>query len=211
MRVIRLSVLWMCLLVVATMCHGASKPEYCSKFIPASTGCDLSSWLGVFSDLFSPDDKACPHSLRYIDMDWRKTKKLAVYSKQGVHVSASGTGTDCTEKWGKRFNRTTEVDPIISPTSDNPCKGTVSFLTKVPHDAPARKYAEAGALNFTLTLGCIGDTSCERPVIKWNGMYNGKGGPWPNSQGNGVQVPPSSCNNFWQLANVTNGSNGSIS
>lgn len=57
-----------------------------------------------------------------------------------------------------------------------------------------RRYAEAGALNFTLTLGSGAGTA---PLIRWNGLYNGKGGPWIDDANKVVQTPPSLCDNFW--------------
>lgn len=167
-----------------TTSHAApSKSLYCSEFTRRTGGCAQEEWVGIYRDLFSPDDVGCPDSLRYIDLD----------STSGeLQVSASGTGEGCAETWGRRFDSSTSVNPVVVPQAD--CEAQVSFLTKVPQDAPVRQYAEAGALNFTLSLGCLGGGSCEdtEQLLKWNGMYNGQGGQWSD----GIQ-PPSDCDNFW--------------
>ena len=167
----------------------AWKNQSCARFMSLSV-CDEKSWVGLFRDIFSPDDQGCPHSLRYIDFNY-ETKQL--------QVSASGTGSDCKQTWGRRFNHTTPVNPIVAVSPRDQCQGEISFLSKVPKDAPVRPFAELGALNFTLSLGCNGTQTCEGPtqVIRWNGMYNGKGGPWLDGKGAVVQVPPSKCDNFW--------------
>ena len=53
---------------------------------------------------------------------------------------------------------------------------------------PAYPDAARGALNFTLEWGTVHGT----PVIRWSGMYNGKGGTWLNkvSSANLSELPP---------------------
>ena len=75
----------------------------------------------------------------------------------------------------------------------NDVERKVSFRTKVPADAPVYEEAQNGALNFTLTLGTSSDG---KGCIMWNGLYDGKGGPF-----GGNDVPPSDCDNFWEKIN----------
>ena len=106
------------LVLLVLSCRGSmalsakSKEVYCDEFL-MMTSCDKVSWVGVYRDLFSPDDQACPHSLRYIDLD---------HATNELQVSASGTGKGCMEKWGKRFNPTASVNPVISVSAVNPCE-----------------------------------------------------------------------------------------
>lgn len=156
------------------------KQELCSSFV-AFQSCSDDIWEGVFKDMFSPDDKN-PDSRRFIDLN---------RTDDTLQVSAD-TGD---EKWGRRFDKTTSINPIVEP-SGNPCVAKISFLSKVPTDAPIYPEAQAGALNFTLVMG----VALGNKVIKWNGMYDGKGGIF-----NGESVPPSSCDNFWKVIGVNSG------
>ena len=136
---------------------------------------DPSIWIGTYRDLFSPDDTN-PDSRRFIDLVGNE-----------MRISAD-TGS---EQWGKRFNEATSVNPLLEPVplSCSLVRLTVSFLSKVPLDAPVRAEAEAGALNFTVTVG----EACGFPgVLMWNGLYDGKGGSF-----GGQDVPASDCDNFW--------------
>lgn len=155
----------------------ASLKEYCEKFTPsAASFCkDVESWEGVLKDLFSPDD-TCPKSTRYVDLRDGK-----------LEVSASDTDANCNSTWGRRFDPTTSVNPVLIP-GVQACMRNVSFISKVPADSPLYPDAQAGALNFTLTLG----TAFGGKVFRWNGPYNGNGGNL-----NGQYVAPSSCDNFW--------------
>lgn len=157
----------------------ASKKASCESFTPLSEGeCATANWPGTLHDLFSPDDK-CPHSLRYIDA-----------RDSQLEVSANGTGAGCSSSWGRRFHPASSVNPTIEELPRfRACHRGVSFLTKVSPDDPLYPLAAAGALNFTLTLG----RACGRKVLRWNGVYNGKGGEFPPGQ----QAPPSACDNFW--------------
>ena len=69
-------------------------------------------------------------------------------------------------------------------------KRKTSFASKIPVDAPIYADVQAGALEFTLTLG----TAFGQQVILWNGIYDGKGGSF-----GGNDVPASDCDNFWEL------------
>ena len=80
------------------------------------------------------------------------------------------------------------------PSEAEPCQGWVSFRSKVPTGDPAYPYAEAGALDFNLTMGVVDGTR----AIRYSGMYFGNGGDWVGDDGGVVQVPPSACDNFWK-------------
>jgi len=81
------------------------------------------------------------------------------------------------------------VNPTLTAT-DAPNTKKTSFFSKVPEDAPIYADAKAGALDFTLTLGL----AFGQKVLKWNGLYDGKGGSF-----GGEMVPPSDCDNFWRF------------
>ena len=163
------------------------KAEWCSSFILAEEKeCTDEDWIGVLKDMFSPDD-TCPNSTRYIDGIHKAVPKGLRFI---LEVSASGTEEpDCDTTWGRRFNKTTTVNPIISKVrGQSPCVRTTSFMSKVMPGDPLYDNAQNGALNFTLWLGSV---NCSK-VNKWNGVYNGKGGDMA-----GTYVPPSDCDNFW--------------
>lgn len=150
-----------------------SKKAYCEAFIPAAYPAAW-MWVGVYIDMFSPDD-TMPESQRFIDFD-EASREFQISGDTGR------------EKWGRRFNKTTSVNPTLrSFGSLNAFK--TSFLSKVPEDAPSYPDALDGALNFTLTMG----TAFGEKVIKWNGIYDGKGGKFA-----GKSVPPVDCDNFWR-------------
>ena len=166
-----------------------SKSEVCKGFVPAMS-CSTQHWVGVWKDLFSPDD-TCPNSTRYIELG-----DTSQYNFDGkLHISASGTDAGCTSTWGRKFDRATSVDPQLTPLSGAACAATVSFESKVPKEAPVRKFVDQGALNFTITLGTFQGRA---GFIKFNGLYNGAGGPWLDDQGRLVDVPPAACDNFWE-------------
>mmetsp|Transcript_98369 Transcript_98369/g.281400 ORF Transcript_98369/g.281400 Transcript_98369/m.281400 type:complete len:213 (-) Transcript_98369:168-806(-) len=166
--------------------------EYCANFVPSTAPSDCTNelWGGVFVDMFSPDD-TCPDSTRYIEMGYPEDP---VAADEDLHVSASDTDDGCTSTWGKKFDPDTSVDPIVTPSIIDPCKGWVSFRSKVPVDDPAYAYAQAGALDFNLTLGSV-DGGVK--AIRFSGMYFGQGGAWVGDDGSVVQVPASACDNFW--------------
>lgn len=144
----------------------APPSDFCARF---TRGHDVvscaafASWTGQFDDLFSPDD-TCPHSKRYIEEGNGKFP----YGDFLLHVSANGTEANCNSSWGRKFHPDTTVDPLIT-LSPSPavCEARVSFASKVPKDAPVRKYVDNGALNFTLQLGSVDG----RRLIKFSGMY----------------------------------------
>merc|ERR1712194_117008 len=150
-----------------------SKEEYAAAFVPAESSTQA-DWVGTYVDMFSPDDTN-PDSRRFIDLD---------ESLGELQVSADTGG----EKWGRRFDKTTSVNPILVST-DAPNARKTSFLSKVPKDAPVYADAVSGALDFTLIMG----TAFGEKVIKWNGLYNGKGGKF-----GGEDVPASDCGDFWR-------------
>ena len=163
------------------------KKTWCSSFVLAEPRqCTDKDWTGVLKDMFSPDD-TCPDSTRYIDA--RITRPSSPYIIS-LEVSASGTEEpDCKTTWGRRFNKTSNVNPIITKVKGHgPCVRSTSFISKVMPGDPLYNDAQAGALNFTLWLGTVNGTK----VNKWNGVYNGKGGDMT-----GNYAPPSDCDNFW--------------
>lgn len=113
---------WIVVIVTLGLsCHSSgmafsakSKETYCDRFVMMNS-CGKVSWVGVYRDLFSPDDQACPKSLRYIDLD---------HTTNELQVSASGTGKGCKEEWGRRFDKTTVVNPVLSVSARDPCKAT---------------------------------------------------------------------------------------
>ena len=178
-------------LVVAPLTCGAeNKTLWCASFVQADNeACSDESWTGVLKDMFSPDD-TCPNSTRYID---------AVLGEKGsfvsLEISASGTDAFCNSTWGRRFNSSTSVNPTISRVPGaGPCVRATSFVSKVPEGDPLYDDAQAGALNFTLKLGTVMNSSSGSTlrVNMWNGPYNGAGGDMA-----GTTAPPSECDNFW--------------
>ena len=161
----------------------SSKEQSCATFVELAHGecLDESMWAGRLVDLFSPDDTACAFSYRYIDLG----------GKGELQVSANGTGADCSSSWGRKFNASSTVNPVLSPPLvPGACNRTVSFLSKLSPSDAAYPLALDGALNFTLTLG----KACgNRTVLRWNGVYDGRGGEFPPGQ----QAPASPCDNFW--------------
>mmetsp|Transcript_18513 Transcript_18513/g.34344 ORF Transcript_18513/g.34344 Transcript_18513/m.34344 type:complete len:169 (+) Transcript_18513:105-611(+) len=166
-----------------------SKALWCSTFAPLSVIQPVETmatvWTGVYVDKFSPDDQDCSESLRYIDI------------RNGeLEISASGTGDGCKEVWGRRFNSSDSVNPIIYPEEEGVHglgMGKTSFITKVGEEDAMYEYAQKGALNFTLTAGHVDNGT---KVIMWNSVYDGEGGPMPPD---GSIAEGSDCDNFWQL------------
>jgi len=153
----------------------SGKDLYAMDFKPTTANTTAADWVGVYKDLFSPDDQN-PDSRRFVeDFD-------------GTLLVSADTGT---EQWGKKFDSDTTVLPSLDAVPDVASQRKTSFRTKVPEDAPAQNIEEvkAGALDFTLTLG----TSLGKKVIKWNGLYDGKGGTFA-----GKEVPATECDNFWE-------------
>ena len=156
-----------------------SKKELSEAFTPITEGVQPADWAGTYVDMFSPDYKSKerlpwdmnPKSRRFIDL-----------RDSTLYVSGDlGDGS----KWGKRFDSKAE-GPIFLETSE-PSKRLTNFICNVPPDAPVYADAKAGALQFTVTLGRIGDTK----VIRWSSLYNGKGGRF-----GGFKCPKGDCDNF---------------
>ena len=152
-----------------------TKEACCQDFVPFTFSASTEEWTGTLIDLFSPDDTN-PASKRFVD-----------FRNNELEVSAS-TGA---EKWGRRFHPETNVNPVLEAPSKASSFSvrTVSFLSKIQRGDPLSKYAELGALNFTLTMG----TSFGKRVLRFNGLYDGRGGPWVDGK-----VAPSDCDNFWE-------------
>jgi len=155
-----------------------TKEEYADAFIPEKL-CTDADWQGTLIDMFSPDDTN-PDSRRFLDFAEEAGE---------LQVSADTGG----EKWGRRFDKTTSVNPVLAPTEKS-CVRKTSFLSKVPPEAPVYEEAMDGALDFTLELG----TAFGEKVIKWNGLYDGKGGKF-----GGNTVPASDSDNFWRYVSET--------
>jgi len=148
-------------------------PQMCkaSGFQP-STSCTAEQWVSSYEDLSTPVS-SCPSSERSINLN----------ASDALLVNLDGS---CTGQPGYLAG-VADVSLLKRSTSDA-CTGTVSFANVYLPTSPY--YASRGLLEFTLTLG----TYAGQQVIKWNGLGNGAGGNWL-----GVQVPASSCDNFWIL------------
>ena len=73
-----------------------TKGQACGLFQPSSS-CTAYSWVGVYSDAFSPDD-TCPLSKRFIQIG----RGSNCYGEDGLlHTSASDTDAGCTSTWGR--------------------------------------------------------------------------------------------------------------
>merc|ERR1719401_1628692 len=96
------------------------------------------------------------------------------------------------EKWGKKFNPDGSVNPQLEAT-DKPSQRKTNFVSKIPSDAPEelKKQVDNGALTFTVVMG----TSQGKKVLKFNGLYDGKGGPFLPAGGD---APATDCDNFWE-------------
>mmetsp|Transcript_9047 Transcript_9047/g.17038 ORF Transcript_9047/g.17038 Transcript_9047/m.17038 type:complete len:161 (-) Transcript_9047:79-561(-) len=154
----------------------ATKEEMMADFKPTEGEISDADWCGSLKDLFSPDDKN-PDSRRFIDM-----------IDGNMSVSADTGG----EQWGKKFNPEGTVNPTLTAT-DVPNARKTNFASKIPADAPEelKKQVAEGALTFTLVMG----TSMGKKVLKFNGLYDGKGGPFLPAGGD---VPATDCDNFWE-------------
>jgi hypothetical protein len=153
--------------------------EYCAAFVADSGPLRADAWEGTFEDLFSPDDKN-PASRRFVDL-----RRAKMSGRWELEISAD-TGT---ERWGRRFFVNTTVNPCLIATEISAQRKT-SFLSKIPTNAAVYPDALNGALNFTVTIGRVNG----KRVFRWNGLYDGKGGPWEN----GIAAP-SACKNFWAM------------
>lgn len=118
----------------------ASIAEYEAAFKPVESATQA-DWCGVFLDLFSPDDKN-PESRRFVDLEGGN-----------LQVSAD-TGT---EKWGRRFDPSTTVNPVLVATA-MPHERKTSFRSKVPKvsewRAAALLFANPRGQGPNLTASC---------------------------------------------------------
>jgi hypothetical protein len=171
--------------VSSSFLPSSPKEVACANFRPDSS-CPDEKWQGSYKDEFSPDD-TCPDSRRFVQLGY------PYYRDGRLHVSANGTDAHCDSSWGKLFNASTMVDPIVVPMAQGACNATVSFRSKIPAGAPVQPYVQEGALDFVLTLGSIGGVK----AIRYSGMYMGKGGTWLAPNGSAVNVPASPCDNMW--------------
>ena len=154
-----------------------TKEEYQAYFKEIEGPIELKNWCGELKDLFSPGD-VNPDARRFIDE-----------IEPGVLSISADTGG---EKWGRKFDPEGVTNPTLADT-ENACARQTNFETKIPTDAPAelKEQAANGALSFTVTMG----HSNGKKVLKWNGLYDGKGGPFLPAGGD---VPASDCDNFWE-------------
>lgn len=157
----------------------AWKDAYAKSFVPAKEPVGDKEWTGTLIDTFSPDffdPKRKPWDPE------RKGRRFIDIGENG-DICISGSDGDGSQ-WGRRFDKTTSVNPTISKgtSSDRKC----SFLSKAPEDTDAK----AGALNFIVELGTVLDGSIK--CIRWTTLYEGKGGTFK-----GVVHPPSQAENFW--------------
>lgn len=162
------------------------KSAMCKSFRPSTSNCD---WTNVWQDLFSPDDQP--------NATCTNLPRRFIYESQDGDMHMAGL-TCCKGEWGKLFNPASITDPHL--TTRDQCSGSVDFASKVPSDAPVQKYVKQGALKFTMTYGTATNADgSSHPVIKFNGMYDGNGGPWMGDDGHEVKIPPSDCDNIWAL------------
>jgi hypothetical protein len=167
-----------------------SKEEMAAKFVEWESTASVCDWCGELKDLFSPDDTN-PDSRRFIDLI-------------GQEVCISGD--TCGEKWGRKFDPESAVSPTLSygdrealGAAFKTCVMHTNFASKVPRDAPQAVQDEvfAGALAFTVVLGSVDG----KKVLKWNGLYDGKGGHFTPA---GCDVTASECDSFWVYTKEAN-------
>ena len=106
-----------------------SRDDLARTFTPLATATEA-DWVGTFVDCFSPDydtaerppwDMHC-WSRRYVDLN---EGELQI---SGYHGTAGS-------EWGRRFDKTTEVNPVLA-AGDGPAARVTSFLCKVPRTRP---------------------------------------------------------------------------
>jgi len=155
-----------------------NKQNYCKDFVEA-IGINDKSWVGKSVDLFSPDSFDDPNAKSYRYIDWTNGE-LELSGKNGKQT------------WGRRFEPNGSVNPtLVRVTNGVASSRMTNFESKVGSDASSEVKEEVknGALEFTVSLGHVNG----KRVLKWNGMYNGKGGKF-----DGDMKPASDCDNFWQ-------------
>ena len=140
-------------------------------------------WEGELIDLFSPDYMSTerkpwdtdPKSRRFIDL---RDGELQVSEHLGPLFDNA--------KSGRRFDPTTTANPTLDAMA-SPLQKSLSFISKVPPEAPPYADAQNGALNFTATMG----KAFGRKVLKLNTIYNGSGGSFTGFEAPGGEF------NFW--------------
>ena len=148
----------------------------CKDFV-AGGGENTNDWVGRTVDMFSPDDPNAV-SYRYIDF---KNKELEISAQSGKVT------------WGKKFDPKSNINPTFNKISvyKNKSSRKTNFASKIPKtdSEDVKKQVKNGALKFTVTMGHVNG----KKVLKWNGMYDGKGGIFGDKN-----KPASDCDNFWQ-------------
>ena len=164
-----------------------SRDDLARTFTPLATATEA-DWVGTFVDCFSPDYDTAERppwamhcwSHRYVDLN---EGELQI---SGYHGTAGS-------EWGRRFDKTTDVNPVLA-AGDGPAARVTSFLCKVPADAPVRADAEAGALEFVVTLGTVAHKSTRTKCLRWSTVYKGAGGKF-----GAFEFPPQADENFWVM------------
>jgi hypothetical protein len=129
------------------------------------------TWNAVYKDLFSPDSSV-PNVYKFVEMGNSNNYKF----DNAYHMNEmTPTGV-----WGKKWDQNSTVDPQITNITTN--TGKTSFESKVPKSDVNRKNVDNGALNFTVTYGMVTEGNTTTKVMRWNGMYDGMGGPWVNDK-----------------------------
>ena len=136
-------------------------------------------------DCFSPDYDTAERQ------PWEKETRSRrfVDDIEGALCISGDHGPGALGQWGRRFDPVSAVNPTLAPAADCDASTRVaSYLSKVPADAPVRADAEAGALEFLVTLGTIEGVK----ALRWSTTYRGSGGKF-----GAHTFPPDEAENFW--------------
>lgn len=79
-----------------------------------------------------------------------------------LHVSANGTGDNCSESWGTKFDPAGAIDPIIAPSKLDPCIAAVSFKSKVSasvYFTDTERVATGWTVERGVCAGAVGETN----------------------------------------------------
>jgi len=139
----------------------------------AASSCSLASWVGTYHDLFTPAGE-CQSPYRSIE--WTNGELFVHH--ESCHQWQDGS-------WA--YDAANAAKLKITPGS---CTATVSFAAQYPSSSPYHAEAQAGAFDYTLTLGSFRGAK----MVRWSGLFDGKGGTF-----SGKQVAASTCDNFWLL------------
>ena len=158
-----------------------------ASFVPAEgdTAAACEAWCGTLVDCFSPDYDTAERR------PWEKETRSRrfVDDLEGTLCISGDHGPGALGRWGRRFDPASAVNPTLAPLAGCGASTRVaSYLSKVPADAPVRADAEAGALEFLVTLGTIEGVKC----LRWSTTYKGKGGKF-----GAHTFPPDEAENFW--------------